>query len=440
MQNYINTSAASLQLSLFDAADEASLYLQAEGYFALLMTTPSGGKRQGLYPTSQTVQVHRNLPWLTDIWTSQAVYWSRNRCAANVKCIDLSFLDIDYYKGVQEWATGKRPDQVALAFMSLCDILEVPRPSLIVHSGRGIQPKWLYAKPIPRPALKRWEAVQKELINKFLTFGADPSVKDCTRVLRTVRTVNSRSNTLCQVVGITPGDDGQPIRYDFENLCEYILPRPRPEGKKVYVPPRERKVVRAENNFNAQSLAWARLEDMRTLCAIRGGIAEGMRMNFLMYSLCFMVLSGEVNQSNFYNNASIVAKEIDPSWNYREAELETVYEKMLLALNGKTVEFAGCKVTPMYTPKSETLINLFQISDEEMQSLTSIVTASERRRRNAEAQTKVRRAAGAVPRAEYLGQAKARQERARALRAEGMSIRAIAAEMGLSKSQIQRYL
>ena len=89
--------------------------------------------------------------------------------------------------------------------MSLCDAEDIPRPSIVVHSGRGIQPKWLYSNPIPRGALPRWNAVEENLVKRLVPYGVDSCARDAARVLRVVRTVNSRSGTVCRVAGTTPG-------------------------------------------------------------------------------------------------------------------------------------------------------------------------------------------------------------------------------------------
>ena len=72
--------------------------------------------------------------------------------------------------------------------------------------------------------------------------------------------------------------------------------------------------------------------------------------------------------------------------------------------------------------------------------VTPLISDDVRRERNREAATKHRRAAGSVPRAEYEAHVAARHEKARELQAQGLSIRKIAAEMGISKSRIQQYL
>ena len=108
----------------------------------------------------------------------------------------------------------------------------------------------------------------------------------------------------------------------------------------------------------------------------------------------FLALSGQVDPTNFYREAAIVAQEIDPTWSYRVAELRTIYEKMCQARAGQRRDFNGRQYVPLYTPRSQTLIDLFEITTEEMQQLTTIVTPDERRRRDAASHMKQRRHKG----------------------------------------------
>lgn len=108
-------------------------------------------------------------------------------------------------------------------------------------------------------------------------------------------------------------------------------------------------------------------------------------------------LSGAVRaggSDELYREAAIVAQEIDPTWMYRVAELRTIFEKMCQTRAGQRRDFNGRQYVPLYTPRSQTLIDLFEITTEEMQQLTTIVTPDERRRRDAASHMKQRRAQG----------------------------------------------
>lgn len=444
MQNYTSQPASPQQLPLFDPYEEAALYQPPNGgYFALLTAQPSGAKHQRLYPVDQMETVLGLIDPKRDSWISQAQFWSARRRILNVKTLSLTFLDVDYYKRDYDWCRNRTPEQVAQAFKALCAAEGIPEPSIIVHSGRGIQPKWLYDKPLPGRAIPRWNAVENQLIERLGPYGVDSAARDAARVLRVVRTVNSRSGDICRVVDVTPGDDGKPIRYNFEELCDNILPHGRPDKRGREAAQAAAQACRhaaVHNGFDAHSLAWDRMEDMRTLCRLRGGISEGMRMNFLMYCMCFMALSDQVTTKDFYHEALVLARDIDPEWSYRDGELQTVYAKMKQFLKGERVVFNGRTYVPVYTPRSETLINLFEITNDEMAHLKTIVSDDVRRERNTAAQIRLRRAKGMLSREDYLAQADARKKMAVELRKTGLSIRAIAEKMEVSAGAVSGYL
>ena len=431
------------QLNLFNFAEkEANLYHSnpaSRGYFSILQARSNGTVKQRSFPVSELSKVLSTLDLLDgDIWISQAEFWSSCRRLVNLKSLSSSFLDIDGYKSEIGWAFGKSPKAMADAFMFFCDSLEIPRPTVIVFSGRGIQPKWVFEKPIPRKALPRWNALQKELINNFLDYGADPVARDASRVLRVVNTVNRKSGERCRIVGMTLGEDNAPKRYNFEFLCETILPVARESCCKKSSSQNKNDERKISREFDVQSLNWARLEDLRTLLKIRGGIKEGRRALFLMYMMNFLALSHQVNNLSFYDEALQLAKEIDPLWTSRSSDLKTVFSKFKEYQQGKIIEFHGKKYPPLYTPKTKTLIDLFEISPEEQKQMITLINQSEKNRRLRLSRV----ATGQVMqnRTEYESAAKNKRERAISLRKNGMSIREIARVMNVSKSSIQKYL
>jgi len=431
-----------VQLPLFNPIDEASLYLpQNGGYFSLLVRGEEGKILQHSYPVKELARVLSLIDVGRDTWISQAQFWTTLRRVVNVKSISTAFLDIDSYKGY-EWAVGRNPEQLSDCFMSFCDDEGIPRPSITNFSGQGLQPKWLFASALPRAALPRWNALEKHLVKKFDQYGADPHAKDAARVLRVTQTVSSKSGKVCRTVGMTAGDDGKPLVYDFDELCEYILPLSRAEleERRHYAATKGVKVLRKDNGFSLQTLNWSRLEDLRMLLKLRGGIDEGQRMEMLFYMMNFLALSGQVTLATFYREASFIAAEIDPMWTFRSAELRTVYAKFQAAMRGEKISLNGYEFTPLYTPKTETLVDLFQVTDEEMIHMKTLISEDVRRERHRISEMNARRAAGAIPRADYEGRADARAERARELRCQGVKVSEIAKVMGLSRMQVYRYL
>lgn len=401
---------ATSQLALFNPADEAETYHNSgrHGFFSVLAQWPTG-KRQSSYPLSEMATVLSMVDTSRDTWITQAEFMRPNRRVVNLLRLGLLFVDIDTYK--MSWAQGRTPEALAAAINYFCQQEGIPEPSFMVYSGRGIQAKWLLEGTLPRAALPRWNACQKHLVSKLSSLGADPAAKDASRVLRLVNTVNTKSGNICRVVSVLERD-GAPIRYNFEYLAEMLLPVARWDIEKQRQTKAEQKLQllpggRQSNlrGFSGRQLAWDRLEDLRKLDELRGGLAEGERMRHLFWRINFLLLSGATNSTQMYHEAAALATEISPAWSYRSQELMTLYSKAKQYEAGERVSFGGKEFSPLYTPKNDTLINLFQITDEEQRQLKTIISKSEalerRRARDRKRDEERRRAAGAVERDVY---------------------------------------
>ena len=409
--------AALAQLALFDPADEAATYhdTKRHGFFSLLVAVGST-KKQESYRLADMPQVLSMVDTTRDTWLSQAEFIRPNRRVVNLARIGLLFTDLDTYN--QPWAQGRTPEQIAASVLFHCDQEGIPRPSILVFSGRGLQAKWLLEGTLPRQALPRWNACQRHLIDRLAPLGADPAAKDASRVLRLVNTVNSKSGEICRVMHVQMGHDGDPIRYNFEYLAEQLLPVARwdiEHQRKERIERRQLKLLPGKKQtglrgFSGRQLAWDRLEDLRRLAALRGGVSEGERMQHLFWRINFLLLSGATNSALMYHEAAALSKELDPSWGYRSKELMTLYSKAKAHEAGEKVELAGKTYSPLYTPKNDTLINLFRITDDEQRKLRTLISPDISRERDRQRKEAQRRAAGAVDRATYEGNSLSRQK------------------------------
>lgn len=409
----------SAQLRLFSPTDEAGCYHDTarQGFFSLLIATgENNDKKQDSYRLSLMPTVLSHLDHSRDTWLSQAEFIKPNRRVVNLARIGLLFADLDTYR--EPWAAGRSPDELAAAVLYRCQEEGIPAPSLLVYSGRGLQAKWLLDGTLPRAALPRWNACQRHLIDRLAGLGADPAAKDASRVLRLVNTVNSKSGEVCRVVHVQHGADGEPLRYGFEYLAETLLPVARWDieaDRKARADRRQLKLLPGGKTgnlrgFSGRQLAWDRLEDLRRLAEIRGGVNDGQRMTHLFWRLNFLLLSGATHSGQMYHEAAALARELDPAWSYRSAELMTLYSKAKAHEAGEKIEFNGKQLSPLYTPKNDTLISLFGITDDEQQQLRTLVSrdvAAERHRKRDEAR---RRAAGALERATYEANSLTRQK------------------------------
>lgn len=428
--------ALALQQELF----EPSSYHQSAdwGYFSILTRQPGERALQSSHLLRDMPQVVALLDPQRDTWISQAEFAKQNRRVVNVLRIGLLFCDLDSYKlpGFERAS----PQTLLNSLLFFCAVEGIPAPSIVLYSGRGLQAKWLLDKPIPRQALPRWNACQRYLVEKLKVIGADPAARDASRVLRLVDTVNTKSGEMCHVLHVTE-QAGEPVRYGFDYLAEHLLPLSREalaeardireklkEGKGLYVI--EGGATAGLKRFSGRTLAWHRLEDLRTLAEIRGGVQEGQRMLMLFWQLNFLLLSGATNSAGMWHEAAELARQIDRSWSYGSSELSTLYNKARLHEKGERVEFNGRELTALYTPKNATLIELFGITDDEQSKLKTIISTDIAKQRDAGRKRKQRQDAGSVDRTIYESNAQQKRATGRLMRAQGASWSAVAEAVG----------
>lgn len=405
----------SQQFNLFDAKTEAELYHDTKrpGFFSILQSKDR--KRQRSYKLAEMPRVIQLLDKNVDTWISQAEFTRPNRRVVNLWRVGLLFVDIDTYN--IENLHNKSVDERVRVFLDFCDINYIPRPSLINFSGQGLQAKWFLDQPLPRAALPRWNRAQFELVNKLTELGADQKAKDASRVLRLVETVNTKSNEKCAVVYVTE-KNGLPIEYDFDYLCDFLLPFSREQLAQMKSERHEEYLKRKSERekfkiiaggakrgylkgFSGRTLAWHRLEDLRTLAQLRGGVAQGSRMLHLFWQFNFLLLSGATNSNQMYYEAAALAHNFDPTWRYDKGTLSSLYQRAIRFEKGEKTEFDGKQYPALYTPKNDTLINQFEITDGEQRQLRTIITPALARERDADRDRARRRAAGAIERELY---------------------------------------
>jgi len=264
-----------------------------------------------------------------------------------------------------------------------------------------------------------------------------------------VGTVNTKSNEVVRVTHVTRGLDGEPVRYGFDDLADAVLPlarsdieaarKARQEAKEARQEARLRLVHENRNTaglrrFSGRQLAWHRLEDLRKLAELRGGVQEGWRMLWTFWSLNFLLLSGATNSGQMYHEARALAREIGFLQGWNEGDLSTLYRKAQAFERGERIEYNGREYPPLYTPKNDTLIDVFKVTRDEERQLRTIISESTARERDAARKNARRRAAGAKAHGTEQDRASARL-----MRSNGMSLRAIAAELGVHHDTVREW-
>ena len=470
---------------------EAANYLDTSrwGYYALcrrpqnqkLTNKPHyRGIIQRLYPLTSLPQMLElaGKDATADYWITQGVFGpQRNRRKANMAHCGVAFVDLDYYK-IRKLA-DLPPEAVLEMVLTRCQAWNIPLPSLVVDSGQGLQLKWFHDK-LPSRALPRWEALQKFLVECLLDLGADTGAKDISRILRVVQTVNQKNGYPVRVLwqqGLGYTQDPYSFNEFIEavyqaHIAHFRLTPPPVRSTKKKKKKKKKKtevfVFNSRQPFSEDSLNWSRLCDLKLLAQLRGGdVGEGLREPLAFYLCNFFALrySDELasNPLDNWHEFRSLCRTAAPYWVDAKIRDKTsnLYQLIRDDAAGKKIEFMGKEYRPLYTPRNDTLINLFGITDEEQRKLSTIISKDEvKRRKDQHQQTEAykeehrernkvyqevkRREAGARPQQEYLDEVKTevndKRQQAVELYQQGLSMRLIAKQMGCSKTAVDRYL
>ena len=157
-----------------------------------------------------------------DTYMSQGRFHGRRR-VVHLVSIGSMWVDLDFYRTKQYQRYSA--ESMVWHVLYRCEDSDVPHPSFIIWTGRGLCVVWLHDE-LPRAALPRWQLVERALIRCFAGMGADASASDPARVFRLTGTSNSKARARGPVRAVYPA--GGDVRVlDFEELAEALLPYTR---------------------------------------------------------------------------------------------------------------------------------------------------------------------------------------------------------------------
>ncbi|MEJ5999719.1 hypothetical protein [Paucibacter soli] len=465
----------------YDELEEALDYHdpQRAGFVSLMATGERGRMRQSSFKLIELPnQLHRMQQFGRDAFICQNEFFRPNRQAVNLWRMTANFIDLDTYR-VEHLASRSPEDQRDMLLQYLDDE-QLPPPSVVVFSGRGLQVKWYLTNPVPRRAAPRWQAVQDELCRRLTCFGADAQARDVSRVLRVTGTVNAKSGEIVRVLhrASIPTMGGSrtsrgAIAYDFDLLADELLPLSRQELKTLAetrelqaaeweadrlkrAAVRDRLTVleggaadlgsrkaKTGKKLVASELAMDRLEDIRNLFELRGwsktGAPAGKRDAVMFLVSCFLADSRLCQ--NIQPELQSLAREFAPSWSARELASATsaAIARAAAAERGEKVIFEGMEVCPRYRFRNETLVTLLEITSDEQRQLQTIVGVDEARRRDRDRKANKRREAGCPTREAYLARTGDRALQAREMKASGHTNAHIASVLGVSLRSVTTY-
>ena len=405
-----------------------------------------------------------------DHYISQCEFWRRNRRFVSLRCMASLWLDVDLQCSTYDANTA---DFWTRQFLGSCNLRGLLEPSLIVWSGRGLHAKWVLDQALPRMAYPRWKTSMDYLADRVAHDAADEgwpvdfSALDASRILRVVGTYNSKCGGSVLLTHQGPS-------YEFDYLCSSILPYSREQVAEFRADAKARKAAQRQwaewdanraraaaqgrriilpgDSYSAVGIQAAReLHDhrlmvLRRIAAARGGIPEGLRNEWLWIAANSLAwVCGDAVQLQYEIPA--LAREMLHNYPAEEARAsassvhrrKTQGRKGLYRMTNATLA-ARLRLTD---DEAEQLVRRLghergeegRLGFEPMRDLSFEEYQTEKRRRQAAGArhaTVARKQHGPALDHDQV-------EKARQLRSDGLSTRAIAAELGVNQSTVVRW-
>jgi DNA-binding CsgD family transcriptional regulator len=387
-----------------------------DGYLQLAHIPNSGPQTfKGAYVVGQTIpRSLQEVEGQADYFITPNSYYIPERSSRNIRHFRALYIDLD----LTDYGKAEAVYEVAL----LAGAGKIPEPTMIIDSGRGLHLYWRI-NHAPVGAAWTWQELQDYLYRQLRHLGADPAATDSARLLRIPGTINSRNGALCRPVVIT---DKQYSMYDLRD--QYLAEKPKTKQKQ-----KRTSGGTVSPLYNPYTLHKARLSDLLTLCRLRNFNVEGHRNNILHLYAYWQGIT--VRNSQELERAVIALNE-----SFKEPLRATEVNAVIRCIPKAIKAFLDPAAGPAagYNYKNETLIDMLAITEKEQQHLKTIIGTKEKYKRKNERRKEARRnEAGLTPRQQ---QAEDTATSITELRAQGLTLKEIAKEVGLTVKGVEYHL
>ena len=347
-----------------------------------------------------------------NVYISINTFYSTFRRLEYIKELKAQFIDLDIYK------TGFTKEQIIMHLEADYFNKSIPRPNLIIDSGRGLYLIWLL-NSVPSKALPLWKAIEEYLYSVLKPFGADRQALDPTRILRVPGSINSKSNTTVNVI------EQYDYIYDLREIQNEYLPELEERKAKKKGRPSKKVFIHRE-----RSLYYARIQDIIKLCELREYDLKGHRELILFlyrYYLCYFLEDTK--------KALEDVLELNREFVYPLSETEVIRAT-------RSAEKVYLSKDKDYKYKNETLIELLAITELEETYMTTIISKKEYKRREnirvKKAYKEKLKSEGKMSKKEELEQIRAK---IKSLRAKGLKNKEIMQMLGIhSTTTFERHI
>lgn len=282
-----------------------------------------------------------------------------------VKELTSFYVDLDIYK------KNLTKEQVLFFLEEDYFEVEIPTPTFIIDSGRGLYLIW-NIENIDISLRSKWKEIQKIIAEKLVDFGADFNCLDEARIFRLPGTINSKNGKRTSII------DTYKYTYtleEFQIFYEDILSKKekkREEKKKKNI--NNKKEFKNKNIctfvHRERSLYLSRLADLETLIELRQEEEfEGSR-ELILFLYRYWYAKYTNNLAEAKNRMLSLNKKIKNS--FREEKIIIDTDSVDRAIKDKKE----------YKYTNERLIKLLQITKEEEEKLITIISRREYLKRN----------------------------------------------------------
>ena len=324
----------------------------------------------------------------TDFYCSiNSFYAMGKQTSSYSKHLNSIIIDLDYYN-IPHLKNLKPYQVIELMNMEI----NFPKISFYTTSGRGICLFWLLEKTYSTQKSRNfYKKILLELFKLFEPYGADPKCKDVARVIRLVGTINSKNGNRVKIV--TPEHteletyQHNPIRYELSDLAQYFWgvkeEKEKSEPKKVV----KKTTKKMNNNITTlktvKNLYYSRCKDIETLVNIRlDKPQEGIREHLLFIYRLQLLLSGIEPQKALELTLNLNSNLLDPLGDnevIKATESAVGNAETYFRLKDKYKKEYGSLNTYLsnggvYLYTNKTIIELLQITTEEMEHLKNLIT------------------------------------------------------------------
>ena len=402
-------------------------HFDSDGFITIAKKDKASGVFKQYHYNSPTQLAENLSEWIgDDVFFSQNTFYKPARRIENIRQLRSLYVDLDFYLFNYEpsWVIGKLEHE----FFGQ----SIPEPNIIIFSGQGIVLIWLI-EPVPYKALPLWQAVQKYMLKELESLGGDPKAVDAARIFRIAGSRNTKNGAYVRT------EYRHDHRYDIHQIQADYLPELKP--KKQSTKGRKKKIVQL---FNIYSLHFARIRDIHKLIELRNGCMPNMRETtcflYRYWMCCYLEDPVEALKATLELN-----DEFDRPLTAREVERATKSaEKAWEARSNKEADkIAKEKGYPGagYNISNSKLIEWLDITQEEMEHMSTIFNTKEKNRRR---RVKYQEKDGKMSRSSYLQEEKKKTmsnlEKLKKLidQSPHLSNRKLATELGISEAYVRK--